>query len=78
MKEMAPKYQNWYGDQIALRQFTERHEIKLASVSENHFGHLCDNFAYTMNGIRDRAIKILHFKGTRKNKLGLFYDSIFS
>lgn len=78
MTEMAPKYQNWYGDQIALRQLTERQEMKLASVSENHFGHLCDNLAYTMNGIRDRAIKVLHFKGTRKNKLGLLYDSIFS
>jgi len=78
MKEMTPKYQHWYGDQIALRQLAERQDIKLASVSENYFGHLCDNVTDMMKGIRDRTIKILHFKGSRKNKIGLLYDSILN
>ena len=77
MKKMAPKYQNWYGDQIALKELSNRSDIKLASLSENHFGHLSDGLAETMQGVINKSIYILHFKGNRKSRLGEFYATIF-
>lgn len=60
-QELDPKYHVWYGDQEAMRIYSERYPIR--SVHESEYACLPE----VINPISHA--KIIHYKGARKNRM---------
>jgi hypothetical protein len=73
------KYQSWYGDQTALRMLAEEGMEITGTVSEREYAHLFDgNTSETLRLIKDNQIKIIHFKGNRKQYMPELASLLFN
>lgn len=79
MLRFEDKYQSWYGDQTALRMLAEE-EIRITGmVSERDYAHLFDgNTSEILKLIESKQIKILHFKGSRKQHMPAVASLLFN
>ena len=78
MKRLDSKYQKWYGDQIALAKLARQGYANVGEVSEEVYAHLYDgNLEKLMSSIFQGAVKIIHFKGIRKQHLQKVAMAIF-
>jgi hypothetical protein len=61
MLKLPPNRQDWYGDQIALRDVAESGKYKVKELRDEVWNFCPDSFGHDIPGVR-----IYHFKGQRK------------
>ncbi len=74
MAALSEEKQKWYGDQIALADLENDHDILVVEVPESRYGYvpqLCENFDVSK---LDTDIKLVHFKGARKQLMRSSYE----
>jgi hypothetical protein len=79
VSELPTKYQQWYGDQIALKYLASLPRLAVQEISELNYAHLVNANVNEYEGqLAASEIKLLHFKGTRKRFMRDYYDSILA
>jgi hypothetical protein len=68
MKKMPPKHQDWYGDQIALRDVAESGKYKVRELKESGWNYVPEQL-----GEMRPDIRIYHFKGLRKQMMPHYF-----
>jgi len=79
MLRLEKKYQSWYGDQTALRVLAEQEIGITGTVSERDYAYLFDgNTREIFKLLNNKQIKILHFKGNRKQYMQTVASLLFN
>lgn len=63
MLKMPARHQDWYGDQLALRDVAKSGQYMVRELDEKQWNFVPET---TFAGIRNRNVRIYHFKGLRK------------
>ena len=64
MEGQAPKWQDWYGDQLALRDVAKSGKYKVLELREGKWNYVPETLSHVFPDV-----KIYHFKGLRKNMM---------
>lgn len=69
---LPAKLRRWYGDQEALRIFANNNPEQINAVSEFEFGWLPSRESDRLSTL-PAAVKLVHFKGSRKQYMNKFF-----
>ena len=67
-ESLEEKYKFWYGDQIILKKYFEKYHHEIDLIGEYEYANLLSSYDARSN------IKIMHFKGIKKNQMKDFYS----
>lgn len=68
METMDDYFQDWYGDQVALRDVASDGKYKIRELKDGKW-----NYVPETPGDFDRNVKVFHFKGLRKSMMADYY-----
>jgi hypothetical protein len=72
MLKQPPKFQDWYGDQIALRDVVDSGRFDIKQLTDPVWNFVPDSAGHDILGVR-----IYHYKGIRKEMMPARFKQMF-